>query len=154
MPFATADTMTYRHTQLGWVTIGMCGGLIVFLNLLPKPAPGLNEVFLLGMLLLVAVMLLMGTLTVEVDDASVRVSFGVGLIRKSFRLDEIASVRPVRNRWWWGWGIRLIPGGWLYNVSGLDAVELVLKNRKIFRIGTDEPRVLADFIQARLGKVI
>ena len=151
---AAADTMAYKHTQFGWVTIGVCGGLIVFLNLLPKPVPGFTEVLLLASLLLVAVMFLMGTLTVEVDKTHVRVKFGIGWIRKNFPLDEIASVQPVRNRWWWGWGIRLIPGGWLYNVSGLDAVELVLDNRKIFRIGTDEPRVLADFIRARMGKVI
>jgi len=146
--------MTYKHTQFGWVTIAACGGLIAFLNLLPEPTPRSAEVFLIALVLLVAVMLLMGTLTVDVDNTCVRISFGVGLIRKSFRLDEIASVRPVRNHWWWGWGIRLIPGGWLYNVSGLDAVELVLKSGKSFRIGTDEPQRLADFIQARLGRVI
>jgi len=146
--------MAYKHTQFGWVTIGVCGGLIVFLNLLPKPVPGFTEVLLLASLLLVAVLLMKDTLTVEVDKTHVRVKFGIGWIRKNFPLDEIASVQPVRNRWWWGWGIRLIPGGWLYNVSGLDAVELVLENRKIFRIGTDEPRVLADFIRARMGKVI
>jgi hypothetical protein len=60
----------------------------------------------------------------------------------------------VKNQWWWGWGIRLIPGGWLYNVSGLDAVELKMKNGRVYRIGTDEPRKLAEFIQAKLGRTI
>jgi len=58
----------------------------------------------------------------------------------------------VRNKWWWGWGIRRIHDGWLYNVSGLNAVELVMGNGKKFRIGTDQPRRLADSIQARLRK--
>jgi hypothetical protein len=41
----------------------------------------------------------------------------------------------------------------LYDVSGLAAVELVLKNGKQFRIGTDEPLVLKDFIQAQLKRM-
>jgi hypothetical protein len=96
----------------------------------------------------------MGTMTVEVDEMLVRIKFGVGFIRKSFRLEEIESCRPVRNCWWWAWGIRQISGGWLYSVSGLDAIELVMKNGKIFRIGTDEPQVLTEFIQGRLSKLI
>jgi hypothetical protein len=146
--------MTYKHTQIGWVTLAVCVGLVILFQLLPRPhaPPGLLlPIITVGALSIVA---LMGMLTVEVDDALVRIKFGVGLIRKSFRLDEIESCRPVRNRWLWGWGIRLIPGGWLYNVSGLDAVELVMRNGKIFRIGTDEPKVLADFIGARLTKVV
>jgi hypothetical protein len=46
----------------------------------------------------------MGMLGVEVDDALIRIKFGVGLFRKSFRLDEIETCRPVRNRWWWAKG--------------------------------------------------
>ena len=34
----------------------------------------------------------------------------------------------------------MIPNGWLYNVTGLEAVELKFKNRKsVVRIGTDKP---------------
>jgi hypothetical protein len=40
-------------------------------------------------------------------------------------------------------GIRLSPGGVLWNVSGLDAVELSLDGGRRFRVGTDEPRALA-----------
>ncbi|MEK7656054.1 MAG: hypothetical protein AAB386_05245 [Patescibacteria group bacterium] len=31
---------------------------------------------------------------------------------------------------------------WIYNVSGFDAVEIILKNGKIYRIGTDVPKEL------------
>jgi hypothetical protein len=146
--------MTYKHTQIGWVTLAVCVGIVILFQLLPTPhAP---RAILLPVITLVAlsIVALMGTLGVEVDEALVRIKFGVGLIRKSFRLEEIQACRPVRNRWWWGWGVRLIPGGWLYNVSGLDAVELVMTNGKVFRIGTDEPQVLSDFIQARLSKTV
>jgi hypothetical protein len=40
------------------------------------------------------------------------------------------------------------PGFRLYNVSGLDAVELRLKSGDIRRIGTDDPQALADALKA------
>jgi len=146
--------MRYRHTQSGWVTVGTCGALFLLVACLPLPARAPHQLLPLAMTLLFAVVvMLFGALTVEVNDVAIRLRFGLGLIRKAFSLTDVASCQVVRNRWWWGWGIRLIPGGWLYNVSGLDAVELVLKNGKKFRIGTDEPHVLNDFIQARLNKL-
>jgi hypothetical protein len=147
--------MQYRHTQFGWVTVGVCGAVLVLLAWLPLPARARPEWVLLAPTFVVMVVVgVFGTLTVEVDDAMIHLRFGAGFIRKSFALADVASCRPVRNRWWWGWGIRRIPGGWLYNVSGLDAVELVLKNGKPFRIGTDEPRRLAEFIEAKLHRAI
>jgi len=142
-----------RILVLGWLMLAVFIGIALMFQVLPGPhsSRGVNVAIVTSVLLVVAI--LMGALTVEVDDALVRLRFGIGLVRKSFRLDEIASCRPVRNKWWWGWGIRLIPGGWLYNVSGLDAVELELKNGKVFRIGTDEPQVLSDFIRLKLGQI-
>ena len=144
--------MNYKHTQIGWVTLAACVGIVMLFQILPAPHAPRQTILSIVTLLALCIIALMGGLTVEVDDVLLKIKFGVGFVRKSFRLEDVVSCRPVRNKWWWGWGIRLIPGGWLYNVSGLDAVELTLKCGKIFRIGTDEPRVLADFIQAKLGK--
>jgi hypothetical protein len=41
----------------------------------------------------------------------------------------------------------MAPGFRLYNVSGLDAVELHLKSGEIRRIGTDDPQGLAAAIE-------
>jgi hypothetical protein len=46
----------------------------------------------------------------------------------------------VRNQWWNGLGIRKGAGFWLYNVAGLDAVELRLRSGEIRRLGTDDPQ--------------
>jgi len=56
----------------------------------------------------------------------------------------------VRNKWWYGLGIRLTPHGWLYIVSGLDAVEIVRISGKKFRVGTDEPQALVTALTAAL----
>ena len=73
----------------------------------------------------------------------VNVSFGpIGLIRERFALADITAARTVRNSPAYGWGMRYIPHGRLWNVWGLDAVELQLKNGTRFRIGTDQPKEL------------
>jgi hypothetical protein len=64
-------------------------------------------------------------------------------LRKSIEREAIMGVTPVRNPWWYGWGIHLTPRGWLYNVGGLDAVELALSNGRTLRIGSDEAAALA-----------
>ena len=90
---------------------------------------------------------LFASLTVEIDTEHLRIRFGIGLIRKRFPLDQIDTCRPVSNPWLYGWGIRLTPHGWLYNVSGQEAVELKMKSGKTCRIGTDEPEVLTAALQ-------
>jgi hypothetical protein len=68
-----------------------------------------------------------------------------------FGSHEVVGFRVVRNKWYHGWGVRKIPGGWMYNVWGLDAVELELASGKKFRIGTDEPQDLAAALRAHLA---
>jgi len=91
------------------------------------------------------------SLTVRVSRDAINISFGVGLIRKSFTVDDIETAAIVRNHWYNGWGIRWIPGGWLYNVSGFDAVELRHKNGRRYRIGTDQPRELFAAIESEIS---
>jgi len=55
----------------------------------------------------------------------------------------------MRDHWWNGFGIRMRPGFRLYNVPGLDAVELRLRSGEVRRIGTDETQGLAAALRAR-----
>ncbi len=86
--------------------------------------------------------MLFSTLTVVIGEDELDVRFGPGVIRKRFKLRDIKSCQAVRNHWYYGWGIRSTPQGWLYNVSGLDAVEIKLRTGKRLRIGTDAPQEL------------
>jgi hypothetical protein len=56
----------------------------------------------------------------------------------------------VRTPWYYGWGIRLTPYGWLWNVSGTGGVELRFEDGGRFRVGSDEPDRLADAIHLRM----
>ena len=146
-------SQSYRHTQLGRVIAACClPGLVpvvVVVWLVRAPEAAWVAAAVAGSLVLV--LLLFGSLTVEVAGGHLRIRFGVGLIRKRWPLDGIESCRPVRNSWIHGWGIRRIPGAWLYNVSGLDAVELKLKSGKRVRIGTDEPQALCAVLEKELA---
>ena len=69
------------------------------------------------------------------------------MIGKSYNLSEIESCKPVKNSFLYGWGFHKIPKGWLYNVSGFNAVELIFKNTgKRIRIGTNKPDEITEII--------
>ena len=86
-------------------------------------------------------------LTVEVNKDVVRLSFGFGIIHRSIPRERIATVTQVRNRWWYRLGIKWTPHGWMWSISGLDAVELTYHDGKKFRIGTDEPEALLEALK-------
>jgi len=90
-------------------------------------------------------------LRVRVSSERVLVSFGPGWPKRTLRAERIVSAERVRNRWWWGWGVRLTPTGWMFNISGLDAVLVLLDDGKRFRIGTDEPDALCEAIRGVSG---
>src|SRR5262245_59760474 len=142
----------YKHKQTGTLILLALGGAATLtgttltLGGTRGRAPGsvVTEIVLLILLLR---WVLFGSLTVAITEDQLSVWFGPGIIRKRLRAQEIRGVCIVRNPWYYGWGIRLTPHGWLFNVSGLDAVELDLRNDRKFRIGTDEPQELLTAIQ-------
>lgn len=150
---------SYHHTQRGqlvWtvlVVVAVVEGMAMLVwYLADGPSADLLIVALALALLLTGVYVLAGSLSVTVDQHQLRMALGSGLVRRSIPLSEIKDCRPVRNSWWYGWGIRLTPRGWLWNVSGLDAVELTYVSGKHFRIGTDEPQLLSDAIDAGIRR--
>ena len=132
----------YEHTQrsylLHWLVVPM---LVVVVGSVLLAGVAL-WVCLLVAVHVVAFAWLIATfsmLTVLIDGDQIRVYFGRGWPRKTILRSAVASIRQVRNRWWYGLGIiRWIARGALWNVWGLDAVELELKSGRIFRIGTDD----------------
>ena len=95
----------------------------------------------------------LASVTVNVSPQWSSLRFGPGLFRKGFAVAEVSDARMVRNRWYYGWGIRYTPHGWLFNVSGFDAVQIELRSGKKYRIGTDEPKKLCEAITAAIHPV-
>ena len=129
----------YRHTQRATVILyAMVGMGVVFLIV---GATVLRPILITAPLLLIAAWLF-HSLTIEIAGGELRWRFGPGWIRKQVSLDLILSAEPVRTNFIEGWGIHLSRFGWLYNVSGYDAVAIRMKNGQHFALGTDEPAVL------------
>jgi hypothetical protein len=142
----------YRHTQTGYVSIAAVGAALAIVGIQARIL-GTLKVFAGISVPLIGVGVIFSRQTIEITGSVLRSYFGFGWPSKEVRLDQIESAVPVRNSWWYGWGIRWTPHGWLYNVSGLDAVEIVLRDGKRFRLGTDEPGRLAAAIMEAKGKV-
>ena len=105
---------------------------------------------LIGLIIVLVILGTFSRLTVTADDQMIQIQFGLRIIRKTFPLKEIATYRVVKNPWYYGWGIRFTPRGWLFNVSGFSAIELQMTNGKRYRIGTDEPDNLAKALNEAL----
>jgi hypothetical protein len=91
-------------------------------------------------------------MTIGLNDERIFFSMGIGIVKKSYPLSTITSCKPVKSPLIYGIGIRMIPGGWLYSVSGFSAIELTFNNRKsIIRIGTDKAEMIAAIINERIG---
>lgn len=133
--------MEYRHTQVGKTAliVGVWGLIVVLVAALAARESPTAVVVVAGVVALItSVVFVFGRLTVTVDTGTVRAAFGWGWPRRVIEVRDISSFRRVRNKWYYGWGLRKVPGGWMYNVWGLDAVELELHSGRKFRIGTDE----------------
>jgi len=89
-------------------------------------------------LLLLILFCLFHSLSVSVSRNSIDLSFGMGLIRRSFAACDVVAARRTTTRWYHGWGIRRIRGGWLYNAWGFDAVRLEFSDGRLVWIGTDD----------------
>ena len=105
-------------------------------------------VYLICNLIFLICYLLFYGMTATIDNTYIHISFGIGLISKKIEIKKIKSVTIVRNPFYFGLGIKIIPNGMLYNVHGLNAVELRFDNtKKVIRIGSNENHHLKNIIE-------
>lgn len=134
--------MEYEHTQYGYTGI-LTSVLMIGVTWFSFPetieesawAGALLAMFVAG---IVAITFWFSRLTVAVADGEVSATFGLGRPHRAIPLSSVVGAKQVRNSWIQGWGVRSVSDGWMYNVWGLDAVELQLDTGKVFRIGTDD----------------
>jgi hypothetical protein len=129
----------YEHTQRGTViqVALLIGAMICFglSRLLPAPP----FVVPLTLVVFAVCAYMFSSLTIHVTDRALHWCFGPGMFRKTLALEDIKAVEVTRTRLLDGWGAHKTPRGWLYNVSGFDAVLITLHSGKGILLGTDEP---------------
>lgn len=142
-----------RYTQIGTFSIIIIFPILIFCLIMlfttgikdPVQAAVMGFVSLTMLICL----LIFYKITIIIDDQFVRFRLGIGLIRKEYNLSDIKSCQAIRNSPFYGIGIRKIPKGWLYNVSGLSAIELSFKNsQSVVRIGTNNPEAVSQTINS------
>jgi len=133
--------MEYQHVQWGYTAAptALFFVPITMAFAADDETPGWSvAIFLAFIVAILAIVLLFSRLEVTVTEGRVTAAFGFGWPHKGIELTEVTAVRRVRTTWIEGWGIRSIRNGWMYNVWGLDAIELELSSGKVFRIGTND----------------
>ena len=156
-----ANMTPYKHTQIGYLILFVTLAVLVFFAWLqitaraetPSYDSGTNFAITAIMALILFILASFSTLTIIVDRKFLNIRFGWGIFRKKFSLTEITAVRKVKNHWYYGWGIRVWfwPYMLIYNVSGFDAVEIVMANGSVYRIGTDVPDELESALRMAMG---
>lgn len=137
----------YKHTQIGFAIIVIFP--LVFslqISAVLSSVESLSKtgwiVLIVTNLLLLAIGVLFSSLTIKIEQGLLVWHFSFLFWKKSIKMGEIESCVVVKNTIFHGLGIRMLGNGWLYNVSGLDAVQVNLKSGAIIRLGTDQPTFL------------
>lgn len=139
-PMKLTPNILYSHQQVGIVQLsaGIIGLIIILIT-----AFFCQDIIMLLLIPIIALVLgivFFSTMIVEITPNVLQVKFGpVSVIKRTFQFDKISSYKLVKNPWYYGYGVRWIPKGTLYNIAGPDALELTLLTGKRVQIGTDEP---------------
>ena len=144
----------FKSTQQGWYIwlfsiIALIGaGFILFSTTFPS-----NEKYAVIPILVfsIGLVLCFSKLESTVYDDHISIKFGVGLIRKKIMIKDIEEVTYVKNKGWYGWGIRITPHGWLWNIKGKEAVQFKLKDQsRFFRLGCADMKAMHKAIKAKM----
>lgn len=140
----------YRHTQYGALMfiVFLITGVLIAVVAVAIIAEGR---------MLAAVIMILGYLlglgmfyssTIEISEEKLKFWFGIGIVRKTFVLSEIQSSKEVDIPWYYFWGVKSIPGGWLWSIAPGTGVEIVLKNGSLVLLGTNQPEKLKQAVDA------
>ncbi len=149
--------MKYDKTQIGWFLIAVFLLIIFSVSIAyfkqVGARPLTENAYYTLLFLFIALLLLLYKLRIKVDDKGIRIIYGIGLIRFTINPEKINYVKETKTSLLYGWGIRFIPGGMLYNIQGTKSVELsYFKNEtksKIVRIGSADCQNLMKAIKER-----
>ena len=153
---------TYKHTQISYLMLVITLAVLALFARAyitaraepPSVDSGTNFAVTAIMALILFILASFTTLTTSIDKNCFRIKFGYGIFARMFPLNQIASVQSVKNRWYYGWGgvkVWFWPYMWIYSISGFDAIEIIMRNGKIYRVGTDTPNELEAAIKRAIN---
>lgn len=141
--------IVYEHNQWGAIPIAVA---VVILLLAGAVFDVSQQPFGLIMLLAVAALIAFARLVTRVDETGVSWAFTAGMPRGHIDFADIYRVERVQTNLFEGWGIHWTWWhGWVWNVSGFEAVEFFLKDGRRVTLGTNDPQGLYGAVTQRLA---
>lgn len=139
----------YRAHQTGWLLLVSLLGTSLLVLAVSPAEPAWPAWLAAGSMLLAA--LALGRLTVEVGGGELRWRYGwLGLPRWQVPVTAIERIEPCGTCDVVGWGIHRTKEGWLYNMAGQQALRVVRRDGRRFRLGSADLAGLTRALQARL----
>jgi len=133
----------YNKFQFAWVIVIVLLIIVACITLAYFNKWGNNPIDMVGYIILMVLLggCLLGFygMTIIVSDKQIQIKFGIGFYTKRIDLSAIDSITVTKYPLYFGYGIRMIPKGMLYNVSGRYAIEIKIKGKKsVMYIGTND----------------
>lgn len=144
----------YERRQTGYVIVV---ALVIAMGLIVIAAAGSNSntgIAFTGPLAIVlgVVAGIFSSMTVRVTTTTLEWWIGIRAIGRRVPITEIASIESIKTNIFEGWGIHLTWHGWVWNVSGFNAVQIRLKSGTRYAVGTPEPdKLIAAIREAQSG---
>ena len=144
----------YQHTQRSAAALFLlCVAAVIPIGLLVTGALatvpiGVRLTVLAASVVMLISAFVFSSLTIAIRDGQLSWWFGPGVVKKTVPLSTIVSAEATTTSIFAGWGIHLTMRGWLYNVSGRQAVLVTQEDGKRFLLGTDEPDRLVQAIRS------
>lgn len=132
----------YKHTQIGYFFLTVYGAVLLILISL-FIFTDYSLLTMVGLIIMLIALGIFASMTVKISAQKMKIQLGLGAIRKHIPIKDIETYRVVTHPWYYGWGIRYTPRGWIYRVSGNSGIELQMKSGKLYQVGTDESQKLA-----------
>jgi hypothetical protein len=142
----------YRKFQFGWVIVVTFVTILIWITFAYIYQWGNNPIDKPGYIFFIVLfgLVLLGFygMTITVTDKQIKIKLGIGFYTKKIDLSSIKSVDTQKYPVFYGYGIRFIPNGFLYNVSGRHAIEIKFKNKsQVIKIGTNDWDNLREVIE-------
>ena len=144
------NLVDYQHKQAAITLLGLISLPLLVCLLAAYSHPEHRAMLLLASGVLILGAALFSSLKIEVKAQTLSWRFGLGLVHKQQSLSEVRSAEITKSTWLEGWGIHYTKRGWLYNVSGRDAILITLASGKSFMLGSDDVVALWEAIQYRI----
>lgn len=142
----------YESRQVAWWGVGLAASLAVggaILTLVYGVTASPESLVGPGLVLVGLLIANFAVLSVRVTQSEILIAFGPGWVRRRIPIGDVRAVSVAHSPWYWGWGLRWTPRGWLWRASGLDAVWLRLASGREAGFGARDPERVAAAIRAR-----